>query len=168
MTKRDGPQHRLLGQLLGFRFDHQDAFAGARDDKVELARRHLVECRVEHIGAVDIADPAAGDRPEKRDPRQGQRRRTADQRHDVRVVLQIVAQYRADHLRLVAEPGEEQRPDRPVDEPRGQRLLLRGPSLALEKPAGDLACGKRLFLVVDGERKEILPGLRRFHRDGGA
>ena len=66
------------------------------------------------------------------------------------------------------KPGHEQRPDRPVDQPRYQRLLFRGPALALEKAAGDLAGGKRLFLVIDRQREKILARLCRFRRDGGA
>ena len=69
-------------------------------------------------------------------------------------------QHGADDLGLVAETRREQRPDRPVDEPRGQHLLLGGAAFALEEAAGDLAGGEGLFLVVDGEREEILPRLR--------
>jgi hypothetical protein len=61
-------------------------------------------------------------------------------------------------LRLVLEALHEQRPDRPVDEAGGQRLLLGGTALTLEIAAGDLAGGEGLFLVVDGERKEVDPG----------
>ena len=97
-----------------------------------------------------------------------QRRRGADQRDDVGIVLEIVAQHGADDLRLVAETRREKRPDRPVDQPRGQRLLFRRPALALEKAAGDLAGGEGLFLVVDGQREEILPRLGRLRGDRGA
>src|SRR6185312_6153234 len=72
------------------------------------------------------------------------------------------------HLRLVAEARRKERPDRPVDEPRDQRLLLRGTALALEEAARDLAGGEGLLLVVDGEREEILPRLRLLHRHRGA
>jgi hypothetical protein len=76
-----------------------------------------------------------------------------------------VAQHRADDLRLVEEARREQRPDRPVDEARHQRLLLRRPALALEEAARDLAGGEGLLLIVDREREEILPRLRLLHRD---
>ena len=97
-------------------------------------------------------------------PGDRQRRRGADQRDDVGIVLEIVAQHGADDLRLVEEARREERPDRPVDQARGQRLLFRRPALALEEAAGDLAGGEGLFLVVDGEREEILAGLRRLCR----
>src|SRR6185312_11423205 len=100
---------------------------------------HVLELRVEHVAAVDVADARAGDRAEERNARQRQRRRGADQGDDIGIVLEIVRQHRADDLRLVAEARREERTDRPVDETRGQRLLLRGTALALEEAAGDLA-----------------------------
>ena len=53
------------------------------------------------------------------------------------------------------KPLGEQRPDRTVDEARGERLLLGGTALALEIAAGDLAGGEGLFLVVHGEREKV-------------
>ena len=44
----------------------------------------------------------------------------------------------------------EQRPDRPVDYPGGQRLLFRRATFPLKESARDLAGGERLLLVVDG------------------
>src|SRR5690606_3088152 len=51
----------------------------------------------------------------------------------------------------------EQRADRAVDQPRGQGFLLGGAALALEEAARDAAAGVELFLVVDGQREEVLP-----------
>ena len=168
VPERDRAEHDILGKLLGLQFDHQHALAGAGDDKIELRARQLVEGRVQYIFAVDVADAATADRAHERDAGQRQRRRAADHRHDVRVVLEIVAQNGADDLRLIEETRHEKRPDRPVDQPRYQRFLFRGPSLALEKTAGNLAGGERLFLVIDRQRKKILAGLRRFRGHGGA
>src|SRR3546814_9552753 len=67
----------------------------------------------------------------------------------------VVAQHRADHLRLVLVALREQRADRPVDEAGDQGLLLRRPALALEEAARDLPRGEGLLLVVHGEREEI-------------
>ena len=102
MPEGDGAEHDLLGQLLGLGFDHQHALAGAGDDQIELRARQLVERRVQHVFAVDVADPAAADRAHERDAGNRQGRRGADHRDDVGVVLQIVAQHGADDLRLVA------------------------------------------------------------------
>ena len=72
---------------------------------------------------------------------------------------------RRDDLRLVAIALDEQRADRTVDQPRDQRLALRRPAFALEIAAGNAARGKRLFLIIDGERQKIDAGPRRFRRN---
>jgi len=48
----------------------------------------------------------------------------------------------------------EERPDRPIDQARGQDFLLAGPALALEEAARDLAGGKRLLLIIDRQGKK--------------
>src|SRR6266436_5570502 len=74
----------------------------------------------------------------------------------------------ANDLSFIDETRNEQRAQRPVDEPRDQRLLFRRTPLAFEKASGDLSGGKRLLLVINCEREEILTGLCRFHRDRSA
>ena len=105
--------------------------------------------------------------PEERHAGEGERRGGRDQRHDVRVVLHVVREHGGDDLRLVLEALDEQRADRPVDQARGQRLLLGGAALALEKAAGDLAGGEGLLLVVDGQGEEVDAGLGVLGGDGG-
>ncbi len=164
----DGAQHHLFRQLLGLGFDHQHAFGGAGDDEVERRIGELVGGRVHHILAVDIADAGGADRTHERNAGDRQRRGRADQRDDIRIILQIVAQGGADDLRLVAVGGVEQRADRPVDQARCQHLLLGWAAFALEEAARDLAGGKGLFLVVHREREEIHARFRRFGADRGA
>ena len=93
-------------------------------------------------------------------PDSATRRRCADHRRDVRIDLGVDRHHRRDDLHVVVEAVGEERPQRTVDQPRRQRLLFRRAPFALEEAAGDLAGGVRLFLVVDGQRKEILAGLR--------
>ena len=57
------------------------------------------------------------------------------------------------------EAGHEKRADRAVDQARGQRLLLGRTRLTLEEAAGHLAGRIVFFLVMDGQREEVLPGL---------
>src|SRR5690606_41747700 len=71
--------------------------------------------------------------------------------------LQTLFRSGRDDLHFVAELVREQRADRAVDQAAGQRFLLGGAALALEEAAGDAAAGIELLLVVDGERKEVLP-----------
>ncbi len=72
-----------------------------------------------------------------------------------------------DHLRLVAIAVDKERADRPVDQAGHQGLALGGTTLALEIPARNAACREGFFLIVDGERKEVLAGLRGFGGDDG-
>ena len=120
-----------------------------------VALAHLVDHRVEHELAVDDADAGSADRAQERQAGERQGRGSGHQADDVGIILHVVGEHGDDHLRLVLEAVHEQRPDRPVDQARGQRLLLGGATLALEKATGDLAGGVGLLLVVDGEREEI-------------
>ena len=168
VAEGDGAEHDFLGELLRLGLHHQHAFGGAGDHQVELAALHLVGGRVQDVLAVLIADAGGGDRAEERDAGQRQRGRAADQGDDVGVVLQVVAEHGGDDLDLVAEAVGEQRADRAVDQAGFQDLVLGRAAFALEEAAGDLAGGERLFLVVDGEREEVLAGLGGLHADGGA
>ena len=62
VAEHHGAEHDLLGQLLGFRLDHQHRVLGAGDDQIELGFLHLVDRRVEHVFVVGEADAGAADR----------------------------------------------------------------------------------------------------------
>ncbi len=168
VAEGDGAKHDVLGQLLRLGLHHQHAFSGAGDHQFELAALHLVGGGVEDVLPVFVADAGGGDRSEERDAGQRQCGRAADQGDDVGVVLQIVAEHSGDDLHLVAEILREQRTDRAVDQARLQGLGLAGPAFALEEAAGDLTGGERLFLVVHGEREEVLARTGGLHPDGRA
>ena len=148
-------EHDLLGEFLRLGLDHEHGVLRAGDDEVEPALRHLVDLRIEHVLVVDEADAGAADRAHEWRAGKGEGGGGRDQRHDVRIVFQIVRQRGDDDLRVAAPAVGEQRPDRPVDQPRGQRLLLGRTAFALEITAGDAACGVEFFLIVDGERQEV-------------
>ena len=95
VAEHHGAEHHLLGQLLGLGLDHQHRVRGAGDDQVELALRHLVDRRVEHVLAVDEADAGGADRAHERHARERQRGGGGDHRHDVGIVLQVVRQHGA-------------------------------------------------------------------------
>ena len=162
VAEHHGAEHDLFRQLLRLGFDHQHAFGGAGDDEVELRGRQLVEPRVEHVSAVDIADARAAIGPRNGMPE-------IVSAAEAPIIATMSGSFSrswlkrgADDLGLVAEAGGEQRPDRPVDQARGQHLLLGRPAFALEEAARDLARGEGLLLVVDGQREEIDAGLRRW------
>ena len=72
-----------------------------------------------------------------------------------------------DDLRVVLVAIGEERADRAVDQAGNQRFLFARTALALEIAARDLAGGIGLFLVVDGQRKEVEARLRLLHRNHG-
>ena len=160
-------EHDLLGQLLGFRLHHHHRVLCAGDDKVELAFRHLVERRIEHVFVVDEADAGAADRAHERRAGQRQRRRRGDHRDDVGIVLHVVRQHGDGHLRVAAPAVGEQRTDRAVDQARSQRVLFGRTALTLEVAARNAAGRVIFFGVVDGERKEIDAFLRLLGRNDG-
>ena len=149
-------EHNFFGKLLGLRFDHQHRSARASHDKVKLSVVHLVDGRVEDVLALRVTDPRRRDRPKERQTGKCQRRRRGNHRHDVGIVLHVVGEHGDDDLRLVLEARREKRPDRPVDQPGDQRLILAWAAFALEVAAGDLARRVSLFLIVDREGEEIL------------
>ena len=162
-----GAEHHLLGKLLRLRLDHENGVARARNHEIELGRFHLIRCGVQDVLAVRIADPRSADRPEEWQARQRQRRRSRHQGHDVRVALHVVGQHRYDDLRLILEPRRKKRPDRPVDEPGNERFTLRGPAFALKITARNFACGVSLFLIIHGEREEVLGRVGLAFTDNG-
>jgi hypothetical protein len=168
MAEFDRAEHHVLGQFARLALDHQHAFLGAGEHEVEQRRLGLLGGRVQDVLPVDVGNAGGADRTEERDAGQRQRRRTADQRDDVRVVFQVVAEDGGDDLHLVAEPLREQRADRAVDQAGDEGLVLAGAAFALEEAARNLAGREGFFLVVDGEREEILPRLLGAHADGGA
>ena len=64
-------QHRLLGELLSLRLDHQHRVRRAGDDEIEGRILHLLDCRVDLDLALDEADARAADRAHERARRKG-------------------------------------------------------------------------------------------------
>ena len=116
MGKANTAQRHVLVEFLDLGLDHQHAFHGACDEQVHVGGRQFIHLRVQDVFAIDIADTRAADRSQERNARNCQRGRRADQADNIRVVLQIMRQYGADDLGLVAEFLVEQRPDRPIDQ----------------------------------------------------
>ena len=70
-----------------------------------------------------------------------------------------MAQNGTHHQNFVFEAGNEQRADRTVDQTCSQRLFFSRTRFTFEKAARNLTGGVVFFLVVHGQRKEILTGL---------
>ena len=151
-------EQRVLRHLVRAGLDHRQAFLRADDDQVELGLLlGLLQRRVDHELPADQTDPHRADRPEERHRREHQRRRDAVDREDVVRHDHVGREHGDDALHLVAIALRPQRPDRPVDHPRGQDRLLALAPFALEETAGDLPGGIHPLLDVDGEREEVRP-----------
>ena len=87
---------------------------------------------------------------------QGHRGGCAEQGQDVAVDFRIQRHDGRDDLDFILEVFREQRTDRTVDQARGERFLFGLTAFALEEAARDTAAGIEFFLVIDGEREEIL------------
>ena len=168
LAEHDSAQHDLFAELLRLGLHHQDGRFGSGHDQVHLGVQQLGLAGVEHVLAVDVAYAGRTDRAVEGNARNRQRRAGADQRRNVGADLGVQRQHVNDDLNLVVKALREQRTQRPVDQPRRERLELAGATLALEKTAGNLARGVGLFDVVHRQRKEVLPRLGVFGRhDGG-
>ena len=151
-------QHLVLGQLGGFRFDHQHGVPGTGNHHVQRRGFELLEGRIGDVVAVDVANTRSADRAGKRNSGNRQRSRCAQHRRDIRIQVLLRRHDGTDNLHLIHEALGKQRPDRPVDQTAGQRFLLGRPTLAPEEAARDLARGIGLLFIVHGEREERLPG----------
>ncbi len=155
MTELDGLEELLLGDLLGAALDHHHGIGRAGHDHVERARFELGLRRVDDRLSIDEADAHAGDIVIERDIGHGERRTCADERHDVRIDLGIDREDRDDDMDVVTETFGEERPDRTIDDARGERRLLGRTALALDETARDLSGGVHALFIVDGEGEEL-------------
>ncbi len=152
----EGGGQDVLRDLLRARLDHHDRVLGAGHQQVQLALRLEVGGGgVDHEGPVPVAHPHRADRPVERDVGDDERRGGADDGEGVRVVLEVGGEQQADDLGLARVALGKERPQRPVDHPGGEDLLLVRPSLALEEAAGDLAARVVALAVVDREGQEV-------------
>ena len=165
VAEGDRAEHFVFGQQVGFGFNHEHGLVGTGDDQVQARILKLAGVRVEHVVAVDEADPGAADRALEGAAGKCERGRGAEHGRDVAVDFRVQAHHGGDDLDLVHEAVGKQRTDRAIDQARGQRFLFGRPAFALEESAGNLAGGIEFFLIVDGQRKERLAGLGIGARD---
>ena len=168
MREHHRAQHLVFRQLLGFGFDHHHGVVRAGNHEVEAAFLQLLLRGVQLVLAVLEADARRTDRAHEGHARECQGSRRGDHRHDVGLVLAVVAENLRDHVDFVVETFGEQRAHGAVDQAAGQRLMLGGAALALEEAARDAAGSGELLLIVDGQREEVLAFLHRLGGGDGA
>ena len=149
--------HLRFRKLLRPGLDHDEGVPAARHHEVQPAPPALVVGRVDDDPAVEHAHPDRRDGRRHRYLGGGEGGRGPGQGQDVRVVVGVGGDDEGHDLRLAVPAGGEERPDRPVDQPARQHLLLRRLALALEEPAGDAPRGVGVLPVVDGQREEVDP-----------
>ncbi len=165
VTEGDRVQHGLLGDLPGARLDHEDGVLRPGNDQLEGGDELLGVRRVDHELPIDEPHADRADRALEGNPRQAEGGRSAVHGEDVGVILVVTGDGQADHLDFVAERLGKERSNGPVDEPRGEDLLLDRRSLPLEVASGYASSGVRPFPVVDGQGEKVLsvPGALRGH-----
>ena len=165
-----GPHDRVghlgFGQFFTEALDHHDGLRGAGNDQVQVALLELFHRRKGNELALDTGQSHGPDRPLEGRPGQKQRRRGADDRGHVGVVLPVGRDRPGLDLHLFVIPFRKEGADRPVDESGGEDLLGGWPALTLDEAAGKLARGIGFFSVIDGEGEEVEPFATR-RRHGG-
>ena len=139
VAEHDRIEHDRFRKHVRLRFHHQHRVLRSGDDEVKIRFRRLPERRIENELIADAPDTHRPDRPVEWQPRYRERGRCTNQRWNVRIDLGIEREHGDDDLHLVSIPVGEQGAQGAIDEAGGERFLLRGPSLALEEAAGNLA-----------------------------
>ena len=104
---------------------------------------------------IDVPEPDRADRPFKRHGGDTQSHRGPVHGQHVAVGLPVAGQHQGLDLHFVAKRLGEQGADGTVDQPRGEGLLERGPTLALEEPAGEFPGCRYPLSIVTSQRKEV-------------
>ena len=160
MAEHDRAKHDLLGKLVRFRLDHQHRVLRACDDEIELRLVHLVNVGVQNVLVANQGNASTCDGTIEGNTGNSQRGGGRHHRHDIGIVLEVMAQNGRDDLRVVLVAAGKKRTNRPVDQAGGQNLLLGRTTFALEEAARNAAGRVGLFLIVHGEGEEVEAWLR--------
>ncbi len=156
MADKDRLEHVPLGNDAGPPLHHDDPRFGPRDDDVDVAALPVLDGGVDFELAVQPADAHGGDGAGEGHIGEVQRGGSPDHGEDVGIVFLVHREHGGDHLRLAAVLFGKERPERPVDQARGQGFLFAGAAdFAPEIVARDAARRVDLFLVFDLQRNEV-------------
>ena len=166
MAPPNGFEHHTLGQLGRIRFNHHHSGFGRSDDEIHFRGLALGHRWVQDVLTVGVTDAGSANRRSEWDASEVERSGCADDRWNVRIDLRIERHYGRDDLNFVVETFGKQRANRAINQARRERLFLAWAAFALEETAGDFACSVGLFLIVDGQREEVLAFFNGCLRDG--
>ena len=152
----DGAEHDVFRQFVRLRLNHQHRTFGAGDNEVKVGGLQFFVGRVEQVSAVFVTDARRANRAVERHAGEGNGGRGANHRRDVRTNVGIDRHDAGNDLYFVEEAFGEERAQRAVNQARDQCFVFAGTAFATEVAAGDTAGGVGFFLIIDGQRKEVL------------
>ena len=155
MSKLKGRQNVGFIRFVRAALHHHQGIATAADNQVEVALLLLLVGGVDDELAVDSTHAYRGDRSEKRDFRNRQRRGGADEGRDVGRIHTVRGKNRRHDLGVVVVAVGKKWPNGAVDETTDQHLSIRQARFALEKATGNLARSGGLFDEINRQRKEV-------------
>jgi ferrous iron transport protein A len=151
----------VLADLARFAFEHHESVGSDADRELEVRELALGLAAEREPLAVHTLDAQAAGGALGRHRTDVQRGAGGEDRE----ALEVARRFGAEHLHLdlhfVAELVGEQRADRAIDQPAGQHFVVGDAPFAAAEAAGYAARRGELLAVLDGQRKEVLAGLRR-------
>src|SRR5690606_2800592 len=163
-----GTQHFVFGQFLSLRFHHQYGVFGTGYDHVQQRVLQLAVGRVQQVAIFfGETDTGTTDRAVERNTRHGQRGRGSDHGADIRINVFFSAHHGQQYLNFVHEAFREQRTDRTVDQTRGEGFFFRRTAFTLQVTTRYTTGSVHFFLVMHGQREEILTGFYAFSGNNG-
>ncbi len=165
VRKVHSTKHFSFRQLICFGFNHHYGVFCACNNEVkpllwvQTQVLHVVNGWVQRVFAIHKANARTGDWAHERSARNRQRRRCRDHSERVWIIVEIVGQNSTHHQNFVFEAWDEQWADRTVDQTCCQCFFFGRTCFALEETTGDFARSIIFFLVMHGQRKEILTRL---------
>ena len=161
MRKQDGTKHDFFRKLIGFGFNHHHGVICRCNNEVEITFGNLLVCWVQDIFAIQVTNACCADWTHEWNARNGHCSRCCYERQNIRLILTIIAKNLRNRIDFVVETFWEQRTKWTVDQTRNQRFLFGRTTFTFEEATGNTAGCGIFFLIVNGEREEILPF---FHR----
>ena len=156
MRKQDGTQHDFFRKLIGFGFHHHHRVISRSHNEVEVTFGNLFVRWIQDIFAVQVTHACGADWAHEWNARNGHCGRRGNKCQNIRLILAIIAKNLRNCVDFVVETFREQRTEWTVDQTGNQSFLFRRPTFTLEKATGNTASCGIFFLIVNGEREEIL------------
>ena len=156
MSHLDSGQHIRFRALVGFPFDHDDVFLRGRDDEVEVGGRQYRFIGIDAVLPVYPGHAYFGDGALEGDIGYRERGRCCQGGKRIGQHVFFCRDQIENNLGIVHIPVREQRPDGAVHEAGDQHLIIGELGLAAEKVAGNPPRCSKFFLIVHGEREEVL------------